>query len=93
MSIGFFMSTLAMGFYMSSLLVSLVDRATGRWLKSNLNAGRLENFYALLAVLGVLNLVLFLFFARRHEYKVQQQHIGLDCEKELQLQSWENGDV
>lgn len=93
MSTGFFMSTLAMGFFMSSLLVSLVDRATDRWLKSNLNAGRLENFYALLAVLGVFNFFLFLVFARRHKYKVQQQHIELDCEKELQLQSWENGDV
>lgn len=93
MSTGFFMSTLAMGFFMSSLLVSLVDRATDQWLKSNLNAGRLENFYALLAVLGVFNFFLFLVFARRHKYKVQQQHIELDCEKELQLQSWENGDV
>ena len=82
-----------MGFYMSSLLVSLVDRATNQWLKSNLNTGRLENFYILLAVLGVLNFFVFLFFAKGHEYKVQQQHIELDCEKELQLQSWENGDV
>lgn len=94
MSTGFFLSTLAMGFFMSSLLVSLVDRATNKWLRNNLNEGRLENFYGLLAVLGVLNFLIFLVFAKSHKYKVQQQHNELEkSEKELQLQSWENGDV
>ncbi|KAL6535917.1 hypothetical protein OROHE_012761 [Orobanche hederae] len=72
MSTGLFLSTLSMGYFVSSLLVSLVDKATGgRWLMSDLNGGRLENFYYMLAVLGVLNFCLFLVFATRHEYKVQ----------------------
>lgn len=72
MSTGLFLSTLSMGYFVSSLLVSLVDRTTdGRWLKSNLNRGKLENFYWMLAVLGVLNFFVFLGFAMRHQYKVQ----------------------
>ncbi|KAK6157307.1 hypothetical protein DH2020_011555 [Rehmannia glutinosa] len=72
MSTGLFLSTLSMGYFVSSLLVSLVDRVSdGKWLMSNLNRGRLENFYWMLAVLGVLNLGLFVVFAMRHQYKVQ----------------------
>lgn len=73
LSTGLFLSTLAMGYFVSSLLVSLVDAATkGKWLKSDLNLGKLENFYWMLAVLGVINFVVFLVFSTRHQYKVQQ---------------------
>ncbi|KAK3021743.1 hypothetical protein RJ639_045686 [Escallonia herrerae] len=73
MSTGLFLSTMAMGYFLSSLLVSLVDKATNRsWLRSNLNNGKLENFYWMFAVLGVLNFLVFLAFAMRHRYKVQQ---------------------
>ncbi|CAA0816054.1 Protein NRT1/ PTR FAMILY 6.4 [Striga hermonthica] len=71
MSTGLFLSTLSMGYFVSSLLVSLVDRVTGgSWLRSNLNRGKLENFYLLLVVLGVLNFGVFVWFAVRHQYKV-----------------------
>ncbi|XP_061962061.1 protein NRT1/ PTR FAMILY 6.4-like [Populus nigra] len=73
MSTGLFLSSISMGFFVSSLLVSLVDKATKKiWLRSNLNKGRLNNFYWMLAVLGLLNLFIFLVFARGHQYKVQQ---------------------
>ncbi|XP_065873716.1 protein NRT1/ PTR FAMILY 6.4 [Euphorbia lathyris] len=73
LSTGFFLSTLSMGFFVSSLLVSLVDQVTkNSWLRSNLNKGKLYNFYWLLAVLGSLNFLVFLVFARKHQYKVQQ---------------------
>ncbi|KAJ6343363.1 hypothetical protein OIU76_005162 [Salix suchowensis] len=72
MSTGLFLSTISMGFFVSSLLVSLVDKATKKtWLRSNLNKGRLNNFYWMLALLGLLNLFVFLVFARGHQYKVQ----------------------
>ncbi|KAG8387045.1 hypothetical protein BUALT_Bualt03G0212200 [Buddleja alternifolia] len=72
MSTGLFLSTLSMGYFVSSLLVSLVDKATkGEWLMSNLNRGKLDNFYWMLAVMGVVNFLVFLVFARRHQYKVQ----------------------
>lgn len=83
MSTGFFLSSIAMGFYVSTLLVSLVDRAHDRWLRSNLNNGRLEYFYAMLAILGSLNFMLFLVFSRRHQYKAQQIAEADKNEKEL----------
>ncbi|KMZ57246.1 putative Nitrate Transporter 1.3 [Zostera marina] len=72
MSTAFFLTALALGFFVSSLLVSLVHVITnGGWIKNNLNRGRLDYFYWMLAVLGVLNFIVFLFFAMRHQYKVQ----------------------
>lgn len=86
MSTGFFLTTLSMGYFVSSLLVSIVDKVSKkRWLKSNLNKGKLDYFYWLLAVLGVLNFVLFLVLAMRHEYKAQHNNIETNdsIEKEL----------
>ncbi|KAK8694301.1 hypothetical protein V6N13_071855 [Hibiscus sabdariffa] len=80
MSTGLFLSTISMGFFVSSLLVSIVDHVTGQsWLRSNLNEGKLNNFYWLLAMLGFLNLVVFLILASRHQYRRQ-----LAGEKELE---------
>ncbi|TKW04519.1 hypothetical protein SEVIR_7G115400v4 [Setaria viridis] len=61
----------AFGFYLSSLLVSLVNRVTasqgggGGWLGDNdLNKDRLDLFYWMLAALSVLNFFCFLLCAR-----------------------------
>ncbi|KAI5433679.1 hypothetical protein KIW84_020809 [Lathyrus oleraceus] len=86
MSTGFFLTTLSMGFFVSSLLVSIVDKVSNkRWLKSNLDKGRLDDFYWLLAMLGALNFVLFLFLAMKHEYKVHNNNVETNdiVEKEL----------
>uniref|UniRef100_J3LE76 Major facilitator superfamily (MFS) profile domain-containing protein n=1 Tax=Oryza brachyantha TaxID=4533 RepID=J3LE76_ORYBR len=70
MSTGLFLVTLSMGFFLSSFLVFVVDAVTrGAWIRNNLDAGRLDLFYWMLAVLGVVNFAAFLAFARRHEYK------------------------
>ncbi|KAI7731803.1 hypothetical protein M8C21_027541 [Ambrosia artemisiifolia] len=72
MSTGLFLSTLSLGFFFSSLLVTIVHKITGDkkpWLADNLNQGKLYNFYWLLAILSVLNLVLFLVGARWYKYK------------------------
>ncbi|OEL18628.1 Protein NRT1/ PTR FAMILY 6.4, partial [Dichanthelium oligosanthes] len=70
MSTGLFLNTLSMGFFLSSLLVAAVDSATGgAWVRDNLDDGRLDLFYWMLAVLGVFNIVGFLCCASRHEYK------------------------
>lgn len=88
MSTGLFLSTLSMGFFISSLLVSIVDQVSGgRWLTSNLNAGRLEYFYWMLAVLGVLNFLAFIALAMRHEYKIQLL-VNESKEIEKELESW-----
>ncbi|XP_057954005.1 protein NRT1/ PTR FAMILY 6.4 [Malania oleifera] len=83
MSTGFFLSTISMGYFVSSLLVSIVDEVTSRrWLRNNLNKGKLENFYWLLAVLGLLNFLVFLGLSMRHQYNVHNSPID-SREKEI----------
>ncbi|KAL4570917.1 hypothetical protein LXL04_026582 [Taraxacum kok-saghyz] len=72
MSTGLFLSTLSLGFFFSSLLVSIVHKATGDtdpWLADNLNKGKLYNFYWLLAILSVLNMGLYLIVAKWYVYR------------------------
>ncbi|CAA6656183.1 unnamed protein product [Spirodela intermedia] len=74
MSTGLFLSTLSLGFFLSSALVTIVDRVTGHgghrsWLADDLNHGRLYDFYWLLAVLSVLNLIVYLVSARWYVYR------------------------
>ncbi|KAL4362116.1 hypothetical protein GQ457_04G024600 [Hibiscus cannabinus] len=88
-STGLFLSTISMGFFVSSLLVSIVDHVTGQsWLRSNLNEGKLNNFYWLLAMLGFLNLVVFLILASRHQYRRQLESLD-DVEKMASIKSME----
>ncbi|KAJ4952934.1 hypothetical protein NE237_029766 [Protea cynaroides] len=65
MSTGLFLTTLSLGFYISSLLVSIVKSVTGShdkqgWLADNINKGRLDLFYWLLAGLSFINLGVYL---------------------------------
>ncbi|XP_060187661.1 protein NRT1/ PTR FAMILY 6.4-like [Lycium barbarum] len=84
MSTGLFLSSVSMGYFLSSLLVSLVQAATkGRWLKSNLNKGKLDLFYWMLAVLGVINFLIFIVFSMKHKYKDQNVSSLGDSAKEL----------
>lgn len=68
-------ASLAMGYYLSSVIVSIVNSVTGHskqraWLSgSNLNHYHLERFYWLLCVLSALNFLHFLFWATRYKYK------------------------
>ncbi|XP_038993851.1 protein NRT1/ PTR FAMILY 6.2-like [Hibiscus syriacus] len=68
MSTGLFLTTLSLGFFFSSLLVSIVKAATGSggkqgWVGENINKGRLDCFYGLLAALSFINFGLFLLSA------------------------------
>lgn len=81
MSTGLFLSTLSLGFFLSSALVSIVHAVTGEsgkgaWLADNLDDGKLYNFYWLLAVLSVINLGFFLLSAKGYIYK--EKLIGAD---------------
>ncbi|KAL8158671.1 hypothetical protein V2J09_000208 [Rumex salicifolius] len=68
-------TSLAMGYYLSSVLVSVVNWFTGLnghtpWLKGNsLNSYRLERFYWLMCVLSGLNFMHYLFWACRYKYR------------------------
>ncbi|KAK6935212.1 hypothetical protein RJ641_035367 [Dillenia turbinata] len=72
MSTGLFLSTLSLGFFFSSILVTIVHKVTGHknpWLADNLNKGRLYDFYWLLTILSALNLGLFFVGAKWYVYK------------------------
>ncbi|KAG7583330.1 Proton-dependent oligopeptide transporter family [Arabidopsis suecica] len=55
----------AMGFFLSSVLVEVVNGITG-WLRDDLNESRLELFYVVLCVLNTLNLFNYIFWAKRY---------------------------
>ena len=61
----------ALGFYLSTALINVVQRATA-WLPDNMNASKLENLYWLLTVLVAVNFGCFLTCAKLYTY----QNIG-----------------
>ena len=70
----FLFSGLALSSYLSSFLVSIVHRVTegdetGNWLTEDLNRGKLDYFYYLIAALQVLNLGYFVVCAKWYKYK------------------------
>ncbi|KAH1106383.1 hypothetical protein J1N35_010151 [Gossypium stocksii] len=69
MSTGLFFNTLSLGFFVSSLLVTIVHKVTDSnkpWLPNNLNQG---SFYWLLTILSCFNLGIYLVFAKWYMYK------------------------
>ncbi|KAM0933499.1 putative proton-dependent oligopeptide transporter family, MFS transporter superfamily [Dioscorea sansibarensis] len=68
-------ASLAMGYYLSSVLVSIVNHVTGgaehrAWLEGeSLNHYHLERFYWLMCVLSALNFVQYLFWATKYKYR------------------------
>ncbi|KAL3694721.1 hypothetical protein R1sor_008372 [Riccia sorocarpa] len=77
--------TLSIGYYSSSLLVSVVNSITththsngttaGTWLPDDINDGKLYNFYWLLAGASCLNFMLFQFCANWYKYKAEARLI------------------
>ncbi|CAH9146676.1 unnamed protein product [Cuscuta epithymum] len=67
-------ASLAMGYYLSTVIVSVVNSVTGKsnhhaWLSGeNLNHYHLERFYWLMFILSVLNFWHYLFWALRYKY-------------------------
>ncbi|RDX68580.1 Protein NRT1/ PTR FAMILY 2.13, partial [Mucuna pruriens] len=59
---------------LSSFIVNIVHSYTGKqgqpdWLDGDINKGRLEYFYFVIAALGLLNMCYFVFCSRRYHYK------------------------
>lgn len=79
-------ASLAMGYYLSSVLVTLVNNVTVTfrhkpWLfGSNLNHYHLERFYWLMCILSGLNFLNYLLWARRYKYRSTKP----DNQKEIQ---------
>ncbi|WOL08990.1 protein NRT1/ PTR FAMILY 6.2-like [Canna indica] len=86
MSTGLFLTTLSLGFFLSSFLVSVVKIVTGGkggqgWLADNINNGRLDCFYGLLAGLSAINLVAFLGCAAWSKAQSSEAGGGLEMMK------------
>ncbi|XP_058757841.1 protein NRT1/ PTR FAMILY 4.6-like [Vicia villosa] len=68
-------TSLAIGYYLSSVIISIVNSVTGNashkaWLSgSNLNHYHLERFYWVMCVLSGLNFLHYLFWAIRYKYR------------------------
>lgn len=68
------LTTIALGNYLSTVLVAIVSNVTTKhgktgWIADNLNEGHLDYFFALLAVLSLLNLIVYVFIAKWYTYK------------------------
>ncbi|KAH9324466.1 hypothetical protein KI387_004644, partial [Taxus chinensis] len=75
LGISFFLSVIGVASFISSLLITIVDKITSRgggdhgWFTNNLNRCKLSYFYWLLTVLGVINLCGYLYVANTYSYK------------------------
>ncbi|KAL8547336.1 hypothetical protein ACS0TY_006891 [Phlomoides rotata] len=83
----FLFMVVAMASYLSSFLISVVHNVTqkgqnGNWLAEDLNKGRLDYFYYLVAALQVMNLAYFLVVAKWYKYKTSEDGSSLDVAME-----------
>ncbi|WCJ21782.1 Major facilitator superfamily protein [Euphorbia peplus] len=76
--------------YLSSFITTMVHKLTRTpdhpdWLTDDLNAGKLDHFYYLLAGMGVLNLIFFLYSARQYHYKSTNAATEDKAKKDVEL--------
>ena len=77
LGIALYLSVIAVGSFLSSLFIYVVDNVTERingrtrngWIGKDLSTSRLDKFYWLLAVMSALNLCVYVFIARAYTYK------------------------
>ena len=81
------LTTVALGNYLSSLIVTIISRITTRggreqgWIPAkNLNVGHMDYFFWLLAVLSLLNLLAYI--GCSHWYQYKRVHIDIDEKEE-----------
>ncbi|CAO2039487.1 unnamed protein product [Urochloa humidicola] len=77
MSTGLFLSTLALGCFLSTAIVTAVHGTT-TWLTDELDRGRLDSFYWLLAAISAANLLAFVAVARGYVHKQDKQNLADD---------------
>ncbi|KAI3840706.1 hypothetical protein MKX03_010950 [Papaver bracteatum] len=74
----YYTTSLGIGQFLSGFLLKTVADVTNKnhhkgWILNNLNASRLDYFYAFLGVLSVLNLIVFLIVTKKFVYNVDQE--------------------
>lgn len=80
--------SIAASSYLSTIVVNIVHHGTGThghpdWLTSDLNAGRLDYFYYLIAGMGAFNFLYFLYVAHRYGYKANVE-IQVESDPEIE---------
>ncbi|KAF7836409.1 Proton-dependent oligopeptide transporter family [Senna tora] len=73
MGLALYLSIFGVGSYLSSFLVSIIEKITGNngqisWFADNTNQAHLDYFYWLLSGLSIMGLSLFIFFAKSYIY-------------------------
>ncbi|KAK1415683.1 hypothetical protein QVD17_31468 [Tagetes erecta] len=71
--------------YVSGASVMVVHKVTGTsdhpdWLTANINVGRVDYYYYVIAILGVVNMIYFVVVADRYQYKTKMQVMEDDVE-------------
>ena len=71
--LGLYLSIFGVGSFLSSFLISAIEKATDvdgqdSWFANNLNRAHLDYFYWLLAGLSIINLAAYLYFAKSYIY-------------------------
>ncbi|XP_019181498.1 PREDICTED: protein NRT1/ PTR FAMILY 5.2-like [Ipomoea nil] len=84
------MTTLGVGNFLSSVLLSNVSRITKRnghrgWILNNLNASHLDYYYAFFAILNALNFIFFLVVSRFYVYKAEVSDSMVVLRQELEV--------
>lgn len=83
LGIAFYLSVLGASSFLSSFLITLVDRVTEKggksWFGKDLNSSRLDYFYYLLAGITATNLLVYAFVAKKYPYKNVRRNVVADC--------------
>nr|XP_043635862.1 protein NRT1/ PTR FAMILY 5.10-like [Erigeron canadensis] len=74
MGLALYLSVLACGSFLSSILILIVEKMTGGngqdgWISDNINQGHIDYFYYLLAVIGTAAFVMYIYVARSYVYR------------------------
>lgn len=77
-----YLSTIAVGHFLSTVLVTVINEATGhggkeKWILNNLNRSKLYYFYWLLAGLSFINFLIYLVCAHWYRYKPSAKRVEI----------------
>ncbi|GFZ07147.1 major facilitator superfamily protein [Actinidia rufa] len=87
----FLWSSMSVGYYLSTIVVNIVNKATkgltksGGWLVgNNINRNHLNLFFWLLSILSLVNFLIYLLVARRYNYRVESTEVSNEDSKEME---------
>ncbi|KAM0005394.1 putative proton-dependent oligopeptide transporter family, MFS transporter superfamily [Helianthus debilis subsp. tardiflorus] len=88
LGMAYFTTSQGFGYFLSSLILSIVADVTKRhghegWILDNLNVSRLDYYYAFYAVLSFVNFLFFLFVAKNFKYNVEVTEIEQESKEDI----------